>query len=98
MANNIDLNVNVSTTDAESKLKRLQDEFDKLERLGQNNSSTDNINELSAANSTYGFSVPGFPVSGSPVNGNSVAIQNNLEKNNLEKNISFNNNSDNWTI
>ena len=42
MANNIDLNVNVSTTDAESKLKRLQDEFDKLERLGQNNSSTDN--------------------------------------------------------
>lgn len=55
-----------------------------------NNFSIDNINELSSANSTYGFSVPGFPV-----NGNSVAIQDTLEKNNLEKNISLNNNSNN---
>lgn len=61
-----------------------------------NNSSIDNINVLSCANSTYGFSVPGFPVSGSPVNGNPVAIQDNLEKNNLEKNISSNNNNDNF--
>lgn len=59
------------------------------------NSSNDEVDALSSANSTYGFSVSGFPVDGSPVNGNSVAIQDNLEKNNLEKNISFNNNSDN---
>ena len=39
MANNINLNVNVSTEDAESKLNKLQNEFDKLERLGQEHSS-----------------------------------------------------------
>lgn len=57
MANNIDLNVNVSTNDAESKLKRLQDEFDKLERLGQNNSSTynkfENSNDFKKATENF---------------------------------------------